>query len=99
MANIPESSSLQPPKKPRSSARDLQGFSQRELWNYIKAENLKLSAYKLAFIIKNAANIETGDQLIHRTSKIILKKKERFCRNMERCTCNNHNSSNLHDNR
>ena len=78
IANIPESSSLEPPKKPRSSARDLQGFSQREIWNYIKAENLKLSAYKLAFIIKNAANCETGDQLIHRTSKIILKKKKDF---------------------
>ena len=76
IANIPESSSLEPQKKPRSSARDLQGFSQREIWNYIKAENLKLSAYKLAFIIKNAANSETGDQLIHRTSKIILKKRK-----------------------
>ena len=46
--------------------------------NYIKAENLKISAYKLAFIIKNAANSETGDHLIHRTSKNIPKKKKDF---------------------
>ena len=65
IANTPESSSLESPKKPRSSARELQGFNQREIWNQIKAENLKLSAYKLTFIIKNTANSETGDQLIH----------------------------------
>ena len=57
--------STEPQKKPRSSARDLQGFSQRKIWNYIKAENLKLSDYKLAFIIKNAASMKKGDQLIH----------------------------------
>ena len=78
IANNPETSTIKCPKRPKSNTRDINGISQRELWEYISSENLQTAAYKLAIIIKNLTLSPTGETIIHRTSKIILKKKKDY---------------------
>ena len=76
LTKIPESTNLECPKKPKSSARDINGMNQRELWEYISDKNIYQAALKLAFIIQNSSGSQTGEILLHRTSKIILKKRK-----------------------
>ena len=78
ITKIPNITSIKCPKKPKSTARDINGISQRELWEHIQSENLQMAAYKLAQLIQNVTISQTGETLIHRTSKIILKKKKDF---------------------
>ena len=40
LINIPETSAIKCPKKPKSNERDINGVSQRELWEHISSENL-----------------------------------------------------------
>ena len=78
LTEIPETKEIECPHKPKSTARDINGFNQRELFEHIKSKNIYTAALKLANIIQNASMSEEGKLLIHRTSKIILKKKKDF---------------------
>ena len=63
------------PKKPKST-RDINGINQGEVWEHITSENPQTSTIKLVIIIKNLSLSPTGEIMIHRTSKIILKKRK-----------------------
>ena len=72
----PESINLDCPRKPKSSARDKNGMNQGELWESIYDKNIHQAALKLAIIIQNSSRSQTGDILLHRTSKKKKKKKK-----------------------
>ena len=78
ITKFPESKIIKCPKKPKSHARDAYGTNQRELWKHIYSENLETAAYKLAVLIKKISESTTGEIILHRTSKIILKRKKDF---------------------
>ena len=52
--------------------------NQRELWKHIQSENLATAAYKLTVLITKITESATGEIILHRTSKIILKRKKDF---------------------
>ena len=87
------------PKKTKKSIIDIYGTNQRELWEHIQSENLATAAYKLAVLIRKITESTTGEIILHRTSKIILKRKKRFRRSIERCATNYHNTCHLHGSR
>jgi len=57
---------------------DAFGTDERELWEHIQTENLATAAYKLAALIRKITESTTGKIILHRTSKIILKRKKDF---------------------
>ena len=78
ITKFPDSKGIKCLKKPKSHARDIYGTNQRELWEHIYSENLATAAYKLAVLIGKITESTTGEIILHRTSKIILKKKKDF---------------------
>ena len=40
LTEIPEAKEIECPHKPKSTARDINGFNQRELFEHIKSENI-----------------------------------------------------------
>ena len=63
---------MEPPKIPKSTAKDYHGFNQRELMKIIKCNNLNESALKLLKILSNLYNSENKELILHRTTKIFF---------------------------
>ena len=72
----PSSEQLTPPNIPYSKARDLNGWSQREIMKIIKGNNLKETALNFKIIIKQVFEADKGELFLHRTSKFFFKKKK-----------------------
>lgn len=72
----PTSKNIEPPVIPKSRARDMNGFSQRELIQLIRGNNLNETAIRAKYVIEKAISNPTGNLLIHSTSKILLKQKK-----------------------
>ena len=74
--NDQQSNQLGPPITPKSRARDANGFSQREIMEIIKGDNLNNTAQRMKYIIEKISKNETKGILIHNKSKQLLKKKK-----------------------
>ena len=64
-----------PPEIPKSQAKDTNGFSQRELMKIIRKENLAETAKAFDKLLLGIQKTPQANLLIHRTSKILLKKE------------------------
>ena len=69
------SEQIETPTIPKSRARDINGFNQRELMEIVKGENLNSTAKRMKYIIENLIQNQTKGILIHNKSKQLLKKK------------------------
>ena len=70
------SEQIEAPTIPKSRARDINGFNQRELMEIVKGENLNSTAKRMKYIIENLIQNQTKGILIHNKSKQLLKKKK-----------------------
>ena len=61
---------------PKSRAKDINGFSQKEIMKLIKGDTMKETVNKFKWIITEIQQKPDAKYLIHNTSKIILKKKK-----------------------
>ena len=61
---------------PKSRAKDINGFSQKEIMKLIKGDTMKETVNKFKWIITEIQQKQDAKYLIHNTSKIILKKKK-----------------------
>ena len=66
---------IPPPHTPHSRAKDINGFSQRDLINLIKGNNLNDTAINFKKLLSRAYASKNSKLLIHRTSKFFFKKK------------------------
>ena len=64
------------PPIPKSNARDINGFNQREIALITNGDNLYETARRAKYILEKSASSQTGNLLIHNTSKILLKQKK-----------------------
>ena len=60
----------------KSRAKDINGFSQKEIMKLIKGDTMKETVNKFKWIITEIQQKPDAKYLIHNTSKIILKKKK-----------------------
>ena len=67
---------IPPPPIPKSTAKDINGFSQREIAQLINGNNLYETALRAKYILEKSISSKTGNLLIHSTSKILLKQKK-----------------------
>ena len=74
--NDDNAKNLPPPMKPKSRAKDKYGFSQQEIINIVKSENLYLTAVKMKYILEQIKNLPTNNIIIHNISKQLLRKKK-----------------------
>ena len=65
------------PPIPKSTAKDINGFSQREIAQLINGNNLYETALRAKYILEKSISSKTGNLLIHSTSKILLKQKKK----------------------
>lgn len=72
------STNIPPPAIPKSEAKDINGFGQKEIMKIIVGNNLKETSQKLKNLIHNTSNSENKSLLFNNTSKIILKKKKDY---------------------
>lgn len=72
---------IESPKIPKSRARDLNGFSQREIIHLIKAQNLYDTALRAKYLIQRVIENLTSEIFIHNTCKILLKQKKETIEN------------------
>ena len=59
---------------PRSSAKDIKGFTQRELMKKVRGTNLNVAAKMFKYILDNLKHNKTNKIIVHNFSKFILKK-------------------------
>jgi len=67
---------IQTPEISKSTAKDKYGFNQRDIMNLIKSKTMQETIIKYRWIIQSVTNNKTGAFLLHRTSKLLLKKKK-----------------------
>ena len=67
---------LPPPKIPYSRAKDLNGFSQRELMKIIIGDNLKNTIQRLKYLLQRIYPCTNREIILHRTTKTFFKKKK-----------------------
>ena len=70
------SKNIKPPAKPKSSARDKYGFSQKEFIDIVKGEDLQQTATRMKYILEQINNLPTKNIIVHNISKQLLKKKK-----------------------
>ena len=63
---------------PKSHAKDKSGFNLKDIMEIIRSQTLKETILKYQWIIKAAADNKSGAFLLHRTSKLLLKKKRNY---------------------
>ena len=68
--------SIGPLSIPKSKAKDMNGFSQRNIIKFIHDTNLKITVDKFKYLINMMKNNQNAKFFLHNTSKIILKKKK-----------------------
>ena len=73
--NTPYTEQMPPSAIPQSRARDLNGFSQREIMKIIKRDNLRVTAICFKTLLHHSYNSENSSLLFHNTSKFFFKKK------------------------
>ena len=61
---------------PRSRAKDIKGFTQRELMKIIRGSNLNDTAKRFNYILDKLKHNKTNNIIIHNFSKLLLKKKK-----------------------
>ena len=66
-----------PPPIPKSTEKDINGFSQREIAQLISGSNLYETALRAKYILEKSISSKTGNLLIPNTSKILLKQKKK----------------------
>ena len=71
-----DTTNIKPPRTPKSKAKDLYGYSQKNIIELVKAQNLKETIIKFKWIINILKTKVNNNLIIHNTSKIILKKKK-----------------------
>ena len=76
MLNDNDINNIKTPEIPKSTAKDKYGFNQRDIMNLIRSETMQETISKYRWIIQSATNNKTGALLLHRTSKLLLKKKK-----------------------
>ena len=74
--NAKDIEKLPAPEIPHSKARDLNGFSQRELMKIISKENLKLSIELFNYLLNRIFLSKNKELFFHRTTKTFFIKKK-----------------------
>ena len=67
---------IKTPEIPKSTAKDKYGFNQRDIMNLMRSKTMQETISKYRWIIQSVTNNKTGALLLHRTSKLLLKKKK-----------------------
>ena len=75
--NTKDIEKLPAPEIPHSKARDLNGFSQRELMKIISIKNLKYSVESFSYLLNRIFLSKNKDLFLHRTTKTFFIKKKR----------------------
>ena len=71
-----------PPFIPRSRAKDIKGFTQRELMKIVRGSNLNETAKRFKYILDKLKHNKTNKIIIHNISKLLLKKKKDIVESM-----------------
>ena len=76
MLNFNDINNIKTPEIPKSTAKDKYGFNQRDIMNLMRSKTMQETIRKYRWIIQSVTNNKTGALLLHRTSKLLLKKKK-----------------------
>ena len=71
----PETAKIPAPSIPQSRARDINGFSQREIMKIIRKDNLQATVIQFKALLASAYASPNSNLLLHNISKFFFKKK------------------------